>query len=363
MNSQKNFKKDDYILSFSVQGVSVFVTDIHVDAYKSLEPLFIIEKGLFKQYFTKKAYERALDRGLAFYRDKHAFTNYRKGITSHCDLFKIFFETKIKKQKKLSRSKVAKFFQYTRKLCGDYTKMNFEYTDKAFVYKNKHPVIGKQLAQVGELKDSVRTVMNTILFEDRGYLTHFFKILGKQFRVAPKVLSDLTQREIIDLFNNKWPNDSRVMKRQQAFVESNHLKERFIEGNAAKRVINEFREIAFGNDIVKGQIASKGKAKGRVKIIPVDYNNMDRINSEIKKMKKGEILVAETTAPELMLACRKASAIVTNMGGLMSHAAIVSRELGIPCIVGTKIATKVFKDGDLVEVDATKGIVRKKNNA
>jgi pyruvate,water dikinase len=47
------------------------------------------------------------------------------------------------------------------------------------------------------------------------------------------------------------------------------------------------------------------------------------------------------------------------MGGLMSHAAIVSRELGIPCIVGTKIATKELKDGDLVEVDADKGIVRK----
>jgi len=54
-----------------------------------------------------------------------------------------------------------------------------------------------------------------------------------------------------------------------------------------------------------------------------------------------------------------AKAIVTDEGGLSCHAAIVARELGVPCIVGTKIATKVFKDGDLVEVDADKGIVRK----
>jgi len=55
---------------------------------------------------------------------------------------------------------------------------------------------------------------------------------------------------------------------------------------------------------------------------------------------------------------QKAVAVVTEEGGLTSHAAITSRELGIPCIVGTKIATKILKDGDRVEVNATKGIVK-----
>ena len=59
---------------------------------------------------------------------------------------------------------------------------------------------------------------------------------------------------------------------------------------------------------------------------------------------------------------KKAAAIVTDEGGITSHAAIVSRELGIPCVIGTKFATKVFKDGDLIEVDADKGIVRKIKN-
>ena len=60
----------------------------------------------------------------------------------------------------------------------------------------------------------------------------------------------------------------------------------------------------------------------------------------------------------MMPALIKAAAIVTDEGGVTSHAAIVSRELGIPCVVGTKIATKVLKDGDLVEVDANNGIVK-----
>ena len=65
------------------------------------------------------------------------------------------------------------------------------------------------------------------------------------------------------------------------------------------------------------------------------------------------------TRPELVPAMKKAAAIVTDEGGLTSHAAIVSRELGIPCVVGTKISTKIFKDGDLVEVNANHGSVRK----
>ena len=73
---------------------------------------------------------------------------------------------------------------------------------------------------------------------------------------------------------------------------------------------------------------------------------------------KGGILVAPMTTPEYIFAMKKSIAVITDTGGLMSHAAVVSRELGIPCIVGTKIATKVLKDGDMVEVDANRGIIK-----
>jgi pyruvate,water dikinase len=64
------------------------------------------------------------------------------------------------------------------------------------------------------------------------------------------------------------------------------------------------------------------------------------------------------TVPDFVPAMSKAVAFVTDEGGITSHAAIVSRELGIPCVVGTKIATRALRDGDLVEVDASRGIVR-----
>lgn len=100
----------------------------------------------------------------------------------------------------------------------------------------------------------------------------------------------------------------------------------------------------------KGMSASLGKAIGSAKIIH-SINDLD-------KVKKKDVLVAAMTRPEHLLAMKKAAAIVTDDGGITCHAAIVSRELKKPCIIGTKIATKVLKDGDLVEVDANKGIIK-----
>ncbi|MBS7624436.1 phosphoenolpyruvate synthase [Candidatus Bathyarchaeota archaeon] len=105
--------------------------------------------------------------------------------------------------------------------------------------------------------------------------------------------------------------------------------------------------------LVQGLPASPGIAIGKVHIIPT----VDRIN----EFQKGEILVTEMTAPDWVPAMRKAAAIITNSGGMTCHAAIVSRELGIPCIVGTASrgtpATEVLKDGMMVTVDAKTGVV------
>lgn len=102
---------------------------------------------------------------------------------------------------------------------------------------------------------------------------------------------------------------------------------------------------------LKGSTACAGKATGKVKIV--------NLPEEMKKMEQGDILVSTATTPSIVIAMKRASAILTDEGGLTCHAAIVSRELNIPCIVGLKFATKFLKDGDKVEVDATKASVKK----
>ncbi len=101
--------------------------------------------------------------------------------------------------------------------------------------------------------------------------------------------------------------------------------------------------------IVRGLGSSPGMGMGRVRIV--------RSSAEIKIVQKGDVLVTEMTTPDFVPAMKKAAAIITDTGGMTSHAAIVSRELGVPCVVGTGNATKVLKDDMDVSVDGSHGIV------
>lgn len=126
-----------------------------------------------------------------------------------------------------------------------------------------------------------------------------------------------------------------------------------VTGDKAKKfakTVKDEKIVIKGNEFV-GSSACSGKATGFACII----NSAD----DLYKMKEGNILVSVATTPSIVSAMRKAAAIVTDEGGLTCHAAIVSRELNIPCVVGLKVITKAVKDGDRLEVDANKGVVKK----
>lgn len=115
----------------------------------------------------------------------------------------------------------------------------------------------------------------------------------------------------------------------------------------SKQLTEEKNEIASLKEILVGQPASPGIGIGLVKII---YSS-----KEINKIKKGDILVTVMTNPDFVPAMKKACAIVTDEGGRTAHAAIVSRELGIPCVVGTKTATRTLKNNHIYTVDGRQG--------
>lgn len=103
--------------------------------------------------------------------------------------------------------------------------------------------------------------------------------------------------------------------------------------------------------VIRGTTASQGKYKGKVRVI-TEFE-------DLKKVESGDVLVVSATRPAYNQYVAKAGAIVTDERSVTSHAAIVAREFKIPCVVGTAIATKVLKDGDIVQVDADKGEIIK----
>jgi pyruvate,water dikinase len=102
---------------------------------------------------------------------------------------------------------------------------------------------------------------------------------------------------------------------------------------------------------IKGRTAFPGKVTGRVCLV--------RGKADLPRVQLGDVLVAKTTMPDYTPAMKLAAAFVTEEGGITSHAAIISREWKKPCVVGTGNCTKLLQDGDVVEVDAEQGIVRK----
>lgn len=118
----------------------------------------------------------------------------------------------------------------------------------------------------------------------------------------------------------------------------------FAELSAAFEPPTDLREL-------RGNVAYPGSARGIVRRV--------ELPEQMGKLTDGEILMASSTSPAIVPAMKRAGAILTDAGGITSHAAIVARELKVPTVIGLKFATKILRDGDLVVVDATSGIVRK----
>ncbi|MBU6323133.1 MAG: hypothetical protein KGI41_02425 [Patescibacteria group bacterium] len=125
----------------------------------------------------------------------------------------------------------------------------------------------------------------------------------------------------------------------------------FVTGTESKELWRKISPPVSSEDAeIKGTVAQKGVARGIARIVPVAHHP-GTFNS-------GDILVTGMTRPDFLGLMKKAAAFVTDEGGITCHAAIVAREMKKPCVIGTKVATQVLKDGDLVEVDAEKGAVR-----
>ncbi|MFH1770872.1 MAG: PEP-utilizing enzyme [archaeon] len=167
-------------------------------------------------------------------------------------------------------------------------------------------------------------------------------------------LENLTFEELNEILKGK-PLDKELVKKRRFSTTVTIIEKRrkLYEGKESEEIVKkELKENFEAGDEVKGSPASPGIVTGTVKICR-------DINSTKEKIKEGDILITGMTLPDYVIYMKKAAAIVTDEGGFTCHAAITARELKKPCVIGTRIATRVFKDGDLVEVDANKGIVRK----
>jgi phosphohistidine swiveling domain-containing protein len=198
-----------------------------------------------------------------------------------------------------------------------------------------------------------RTYRTERSYEALFYLEKFLAHLESDYQLTPHDLSYYSFKEIEQLLTDStYVEPSLIEARKSGFAILLHDSQVSVKtGNELKQLVS----LRSGNKhrhhkVVHGMVVSRGQAQGPVKIV------MDASGQDI--VAEGDILIAPMTTPDYLPALRKAAAFVTDEGGMTCHAAIVAREMKKPCVIGTKNATEVFQNEDLVEVDAISGVVK-----
>lgn len=209
------------------------------------------------------------------------------------------------------------------------------------------------LISVAEKFSALQDTRKMHNFQVEHYLELFVDEFSKRTKIKPEKLKLLLPEE----FENSLSKvDGHMLDlREKCFI--SHLTENsveYLEGTNTTGVVNQLNGATnLEQSVIHGTLASTGESyyfRGTAKIVLT-------IN-EINKIEKGDVLITTMTSPDFVIGMKKAGAIVTDTGGILSHAAIVARELKKPCIVGTEIATKVIKDGDVVELHCGRGTIK-----
>lgn len=192
-------------------------------------------------------------------------------------------------------------------------------------------------------------------------ISHFVKIDKICIKLMKSLLKDKDKDYIpfVNLINpaemlkeRPWPSKKELVQRRNGWLlKFCDGKIEFVFGEEANKKYSTLLNVKTKKDILEGSVAYSGKVTGEVIVI--------EDKKKLEKIKSGCVLVTNMTTPDYLPYIKKVIAIITDEGGTTCHASIISRELKIPCIVGTKVATKILKDRDVVEVNAVKGIVKK----
>jgi len=198
-----------------------------------------------------------------------------------------------------------------------------------------------------------RSFRTDIQWKTGYYVYPLFQEIANRMNISIMDFHCLTYFEISDFLENNSLDKSSITKRKHRYaMVAEKGKINYYYDDAKIDEIKQVVESTEEKEIkeLKGSMASSGVVQGTVKVV--------HSVEDLSKVKQGDILVTSMTKPDYIIAMEKAAAFVTDEGGILCHAAIIAREMNKPCIIGTEKATKILSDGDIVEVNADKGVVK-----
>lgn len=349
--------KGRYIRLFEFGQIPITVVEAFLIGYEDDEVYVMWDSEWFRSFMTSDTVEKTKNIGKELFATREGFLKLKEDFLTFRKRVEVEVED-IAKQEIIDVKSYGIFFDGWAETYHYYRKMEFFYIDAIFDNPNMSEEIKMLGEDLGAFKFEARKTLNDFSFEGKKWGPRIFEKISKQTGISVENLEFMERKEIESIIEGKQFDISLIEARKTAYFGTNKNQiSNMLYGNQALEMMSEFKELSESSEL-KGVIANKGHVTGTARVMIFDMSKLSKISDLINNMNVGDILITETTSPEWMPACQKAAAIVTAQGGLLSHAAIVSRELGIPCIVGVSNVMRIIKDGDLIEVDADKGTVR-----
>lgn len=357
---------------FRVAYPNIFAIELYIKAYAESKPLAIIKNSKWEFFLSKSALEKYSKIGFESALDDNNYKKLERNYHIFVEKFQNLKGMKIEELNKEEFSKFLKefedlfvnyysiyketeFFYFTEieKELGEHIKDKFSFQDllsgrvEIASWPEKMRKLADYIINIQHLKFEYRKILNDV---DSTFMVTLLKQLV--LKTGREDATSMTFKELNDCLNGKQIKDVSD-RRVYSYITWDKEKQELniMSGGDAYRKIRELDKYIPKKEVI-GTPACKGIVKGEAKLVIITPD-------DLLKLKKGDILITSSICPDMVIAIEKAGAIVTNEGGLMSHAALLSREFDIPCVVGTSYATEVFKDGDIIEVNANNGIVRK----
>ncbi len=224
-----------------------------------------------------------------------------------------------------------------------------------FVKKTIDFLLPESLKKLLPYFKDARLYSEMIYSDSENFFRNIMKAIAKKEGYNSDYLTCLTQKELETYLQTMvLPPEVQLkgrFKKSVLYFESGKIN--LFLGSVVDKIDNLIlKQSISSKKELRGISAYPGWVVGKARIILDPH--------KVKNFNQGDILIAGMTRPEFLPLVKKASAIVTDVGGVLCHAAITAREMKIPCVVGTAVATKIFKDGQILEVWADKGIVKAK---
>lgn len=351
----------DFELTFESKGLTFLFQDFVFLYYLPGESIDIHVGGLTKQYAARHLITQFRAEGLT--RTSEEARHAKETMLATLDTALAYVHT-LRTNDALSETDVLHMIALIRDSFLAYLFVDPFYWDEAYTRKDENKELAEVIAIVESCKNVARDKINALCFGSESLFSIVLEKTSTQFSLSIDDLVWYRIEELLALYKDGvYVSAARIEERKVGYAmyidreRGRHL----YEGQDARAIWKQFTEAsaAVDSDVFRGKVACRGSVvRGRVVVIAREYADLKMMQQKMEAMHVGEILVSENTDPSFMPAFEKAAAVVTDLGGLLSHAAITAREMNIPCIVDTKHASKVLKTGDLIEVDAERGVVR-----